>query len=104
MNKNKETYEEWSKRELKIMIAILKVFRFLISKFGQFVYTFIIIAGIPILICGSNLFVWTIALITHSVFFFFINDLLTSRELKNEYYQELTDEIKIIRGSLKEKS
>jgi hypothetical protein len=86
------------------MIGILKVFRFTNTKFGEFICSLVFFVGIIILGCGSNLFSWTIALTTHSIFFFIINDILTPRSIKDDYCNEMTAEIEMIRGIIKEKS
>jgi hypothetical protein len=101
--KNLNQYKSCKKSELILMISILKTLQFLNSKVGEFLYSFLMIVGLPTLLFGINPFVLGITMTAHILYMLLLSNRLRTSEDKKEFHDELDVQVVAFKSFLKEK-
>lgn len=99
----KDDYNKYKRWELIIMLTTLKLLKFFNGSLGEFILSFILVAGPSLLILGNSLGVWITILITHFISLLTVGRLRSDKE-KSEFDEELKVEIKSCKLALKNKN
>ncbi len=99
-----EKFRKAKKSELILMISILRSLRFMNSVVGEFLLSFAIIVGVPLLLCGVSSFVFVVGLIVHFSYMLALSKLVRTPKDKKELHDELTEKLDTLSLFIKEKN